>query len=81
MSGPGPAGAIAPEERLRVGVAGHGAAAPHAIEHRGAGTRENRVEQLRPLGDVVVLMPILTSSPEDIDRIADTLIASIHAVV
>ena len=36
---------------------------------------------LRPLGDVVVLMPILTSSPEDIDRIADTLIASIHAVV
>jgi adenosylmethionine-8-amino-7-oxononanoate aminotransferase len=35
---------------------------------------------LRPLGDVVVLMPILTSSPEDIDRIVDTLIASIHAL-
>ncbi|HUR77601.1 MAG TPA: adenosylmethionine--8-amino-7-oxononanoate transaminase [Acidimicrobiales bacterium] len=35
---------------------------------------------LRPLGDVVVLMPILTSTPEEIDRIADTLIASIHAL-
>lgn len=35
---------------------------------------------LRPLGDVVVLMPILTSTAEEIDRIADTLIASIHAV-
>jgi len=35
---------------------------------------------LRPLGDVVVLMPILTSTPEEIDRIVDTLIAAIHAV-
>jgi adenosylmethionine-8-amino-7-oxononanoate aminotransferase len=36
---------------------------------------------LRPLGDVVVLMPILTTTAEEVDRIADTLIASINAVV
>ena len=35
---------------------------------------------LRPLGDVVVLMPILTSTAEEIDRIVDTLIASINAL-
>jgi adenosylmethionine-8-amino-7-oxononanoate aminotransferase len=35
---------------------------------------------LRPLGDVVVLMPILTSTAEEIDRIADTLIAAINAL-
>jgi adenosylmethionine---8-amino-7-oxononanoate aminotransferase len=35
---------------------------------------------LRPLGDVVVLMPILTSTAEEIDRIVDTLIASIELV-
>ena len=32
---------------------------------------------LRPLGDVVVLMPMLTSTAEEIDRIVDTLDASI----
>ncbi len=36
---------------------------------------------LRPLGDVVVLMPILTSTPDEIDRIVDVLAASIDAVV
>lgn len=35
---------------------------------------------LRPLGDVVVLMPILTSTAAEIDRIVDTLIASIGEV-
>ncbi|MFM7271315.1 MAG: adenosylmethionine--8-amino-7-oxononanoate transaminase [Actinomycetes bacterium] len=32
---------------------------------------------LRPLGDVVVLMPMLTSTAEEIDRIVDTLDAAI----
>lgn len=35
---------------------------------------------LRPLGDVVVLMPILTSTAEEIDRIVDTLLAAIDAL-
>ncbi len=35
---------------------------------------------LRPLGDVVVLMPILTSTAPEIDRIVDVLGASIDAV-
>ncbi len=35
---------------------------------------------LRPLGDVVVLMPILTSTAEEIERIVDVLDASIRAV-
>jgi adenosylmethionine-8-amino-7-oxononanoate aminotransferase len=35
---------------------------------------------LRPLGDVVVLMPILTTTAEEIDRIVDTLIASIDVL-
>ncbi len=35
---------------------------------------------LRPLGDVVVVMPILTSTEPEIDRIADVLEAAVHAV-
>jgi adenosylmethionine---8-amino-7-oxononanoate aminotransferase len=35
---------------------------------------------LRPLGDVVVVMPILTSTGHEIDRIADVIEASISAV-
>jgi adenosylmethionine-8-amino-7-oxononanoate aminotransferase len=35
---------------------------------------------LRPLGDVVVLMPILTSTAGEIDRIVDTLEAAIAGV-
>ena len=35
---------------------------------------------LRPLGDVVVLMPILTSTQDEIDRIVDTLVESINAL-
>jgi adenosylmethionine-8-amino-7-oxononanoate aminotransferase len=35
---------------------------------------------LRPLGDVVVLMPILTSTAEEIERIVSTLAASVEAV-
>ncbi len=35
---------------------------------------------LRPLGDVVVVMPILTSTAPEIDRIADVLEAAIGAV-
>jgi adenosylmethionine-8-amino-7-oxononanoate aminotransferase len=35
---------------------------------------------LRPLGDVVVLMPILTSTAPEIDRIVDTLEAALDAV-
>jgi hypothetical protein len=31
------------------------------------------------LGDVVVVLPILTSTAPEIDRIVDTLVASIHA--
>ena len=34
---------------------------------------------LRPLGDVVVLMPILTSTPDEIDRIVDVLDEAITA--
>ncbi|MGO8872753.1 MAG: adenosylmethionine--8-amino-7-oxononanoate transaminase [Acidimicrobiales bacterium] len=36
---------------------------------------------LRPLGDVVVLMPPLTTTPDEVDRIVDVLAASIDAVV
>ena len=32
---------------------------------------------LRPLGDVVVLMPLLTTTADEIERIVDTLAASI----
>ena len=35
---------------------------------------------LRPLGDVVVLMPMLTSTTEEIDRIVTVLGASIDEV-
>jgi len=35
---------------------------------------------LRPLGDVVVIMPILTSTADEIDRIVDVLAASITEV-
>jgi adenosylmethionine-8-amino-7-oxononanoate aminotransferase len=35
---------------------------------------------LRPLGDVVVVMPILTSTPGEIDRIADVLESAIETV-
>jgi adenosylmethionine-8-amino-7-oxononanoate aminotransferase len=35
---------------------------------------------LRPLGDVVVLMPILTSTPDEIERIVDALVAGIEQV-
>lgn len=35
---------------------------------------------LRPLGDVVVIMPILTSTADEIDRIVDVLAASIDEV-
>ncbi len=36
---------------------------------------------LRPLGDVVVLMPILTSTAEEIDRIVEVLVASLDDLV
>jgi adenosylmethionine-8-amino-7-oxononanoate aminotransferase len=32
---------------------------------------------LRPLGDVIVIVPILTSTAADIDRIVDVLVAAI----
>ena len=35
---------------------------------------------LRPLGDVVVLMPMLTSTADEIERIVDTLSAAIGSV-
>ena len=35
---------------------------------------------IRPLGDVVVLMPILTSTPDEIDRIVSVVAESIRAV-
>ncbi len=40
----------------------------------------NRGVLLRPLGDVIVLMPILTSTADEISRIADVLEASINEV-
>jgi adenosylmethionine-8-amino-7-oxononanoate aminotransferase len=40
----------------------------------------NRGVLLRPLGDVVVIMPILTSTAEEIDRIVDVLADAIHEV-
>ena len=36
---------------------------------------------LRPLGDVVVVMPPLTTTVEEIDRLVDVLAASVTAVV
>ncbi|MCU1453978.1 MAG: adenosylmethionine-8-amino-7-oxononanoate transaminase, partial [Acidimicrobiales bacterium] len=36
---------------------------------------------IRPLGDVIVLVPLLTSTPAEIDRIVDVLAASIAEVV
>jgi adenosylmethionine-8-amino-7-oxononanoate aminotransferase len=36
---------------------------------------------LRPLGDVVVLMPPLTSTIEEVDRVVDVLVESVAAVV
>jgi adenosylmethionine-8-amino-7-oxononanoate aminotransferase len=35
---------------------------------------------IRPIGDVIVLMPMLTSTPEEIERIVDVLAASIDEV-
>jgi adenosylmethionine---8-amino-7-oxononanoate aminotransferase len=35
---------------------------------------------LRPLGDVVVLMPMLTSTSDEIDRIVDVLASAIDEV-
>ena len=35
---------------------------------------------LRPIGDVVILMPMLTSTAEEIERIVDVLVASIDEV-
>ena len=35
---------------------------------------------LRPLGDVVVLMPMLTSTADEIERIVDTLVAALDEV-
>lgn len=35
---------------------------------------------LRPLGDVVVLMPMLTSTAEELERIVDTLVAALDEV-
>lgn len=40
----------------------------------------NRGVLLRPLGDVVVIMPILTSTEEEIDTIVDVLGEAIHEV-
>ena len=40
----------------------------------------NRGVLLRPLGDVVVIMPILTSTAEEIDRIVDVLADAIEEV-
>ena len=36
---------------------------------------------LRPLGDVVVLMPMLTTTTDEIERIVDTLVAAIDEVM
>lgn len=36
---------------------------------------------LRPLGDVIVLMPMLTSTPDEIERIVSTLAEAIRATV
>ena len=35
---------------------------------------------IRPLGDVIVLMPMLTSTADEIDRIVDVVAASIAEV-
>jgi adenosylmethionine-8-amino-7-oxononanoate aminotransferase len=35
---------------------------------------------LRPLGDVIVLMPMLTSTPDEIERIVDVLTEAIAEV-
>jgi adenosylmethionine-8-amino-7-oxononanoate aminotransferase len=36
---------------------------------------------IRPLGDVIVLMPILTSTAEEVDRIVDVVVEAIDHVV
>ena len=35
---------------------------------------------IRPLGDVIVLMPMLTTTPEEIDRIVDVVSGAISQV-
>jgi adenosylmethionine-8-amino-7-oxononanoate aminotransferase len=35
---------------------------------------------LRPLGDVIVLMPPLSISPAELDRLVDVTVAAVHAV-
>lgn len=47
---------------------------------RVCGAAVRRGVLLRPLGDVVVLMPILTSTETEIERIVDVLVASIDEV-
>ncbi len=56
-----------PEENLRWG-------------RRVCAASVNRGVLLRPLGDVVVLMPILTTTADEIDRIVDVLDTSINEV-
>ena len=51
---------------------------PEPLGPAGVRLRRRRGALLRPLGDVVVVLPILTSTAPEIDRIVDTLVASIH---
>ncbi|MDQ6782937.1 MAG: aminotransferase class III-fold pyridoxal phosphate-dependent enzyme [Actinomycetota bacterium] len=59
------------------------ALAPPAGEHRWGrtvcGAAVERGVLLRPLGDVVVLVPILTSTADEIDRIVDVVIDAVGA--
>ncbi|HEX4863246.1 MAG TPA: aminotransferase class III-fold pyridoxal phosphate-dependent enzyme, partial [Acidimicrobiales bacterium] len=48
--------------------------------HRVCGAAVERGVLLRPLGDVIVLMPMLTSTAPEIDRIVDTLQVAIGEV-
>ena len=69
--------AARPDGRRRAG-----AARPTGCAGAGgcARPRVDRGVLLRPLGDVVVLMPLLTVTADEIDRIVDTLAAAIREV-
>jgi adenosylmethionine-8-amino-7-oxononanoate aminotransferase len=69
------------EVRLRGLMGGVELAAPDPGRHWGrrvCASAINRGVLLRPLGDVVVLMPPLTITTPELDRIVDTLSAAIE---
>ena len=66
--------AVTMYERVLGGVLEHRETMPdQGVEAATILVGSGRIELLRPLGDTVVLMPILTSTADEIDRIVATL--------